>query len=179
MDTRLSTPLAIVVEFDEVNLLGPNGEKRVFFSEPGRERWVPIFSSAPVSASSDGEISRQQFPLTLAWALTHWKAQGMTLRRVRICMRRSVASAPGVGYVAVTRVKHVEHLVFEEDLPAWEVFQEAKVKPAFRQRRRMELRFRARFSRTLRKYGTCECDRWTEVEAGVAESLLKVLRARG
>ena len=65
----------------------------------------------------------------------------MTLRRVRICMRRSVASTPGVGYVAVTRVKHVEHLVFEEDLPAWEVFQEAKVKPAFRQRRRMELRF--------------------------------------
>ena len=43
----------------------------------------------------------------------------------------------------------------------------------------MELRFRARFSRTLRKYGTCGCDRWTEVEADVAERLLKVLRARG
>ena len=138
-------PLAVVVEFDQVNLADPNGVQRRFFSEPGRERWVPVFSSSPVSAASDKDIARQQFPLTLAWALTHWKAQGMTLRRVRICMRRSVASTPGVGYVAVTRVKHVEHLVFEEDLPAWEVFQEAEVKPAFRQRRRMELRFRARF----------------------------------
>ena len=55
----------------------------------------------------------------------------MPLRRVRICMRRSVASTPGVGYVAATRVEHVEHLVSEEGLPLWEVFQEAKVKLDF------------------------------------------------
>ena len=172
----------MIVEFDEVNLDGPHGERRNFFSEPERQNWVPIYHSAPVTASTDSDITRQQFPLALAWALTHWKAQGMTLRRARVCMRRAVAGAAGVGYVAVTRVKHVEHLVFEEDLPAWEDFQAAKCKPVFRQRRRMELRFLARFSRTLRKYGAtdacCEADRWTAHEVQVAESLLKVLRAR-
>ena len=169
----------MIVEFDEVNLDGPSGEKRSFFSEPGRERWVPIYHSTPVAAASDGDITREQFPLTLAWALIHWKAQGMTLRRVRICMRSAAAGIAGIGYVAVTRVKHVEDLVFEEDLPPWEAFQEAKLKPAFRERRRMELRLLARFSRTLRKYGFCERDPWSRPEADVAEALLKTLRARG
>ena len=58
----------------------------------------------------------------------------------------------------------------------------AKCKPVFRQRRRMELRFLARFSRTLRRYGAtdafCEADPWTTDEVAVAEALLKVLRAR-
>ncbi len=79
----------------------------------------------------------------------------------------------------MTRVKHVEHLVFEEDLPAWDDFQLAKTKPTFRQRRRMELRLLARFSRALRNYGLCERDPWTASEAEAAEALLKVLRARG
>ena len=37
------------------------------------------------------------------------------------------AGIAGIGYVVVTRVKHVEDLVFEEDLPPWEAFQEAKL----------------------------------------------------
>ena len=120
-----------------------------FFSEPGRERWVPIYHSAPVASSSGGDITREQFPLTLAWALTHMKAQGMTLRRVRVCMRSAAAGIAGIGYVAVTRVEHVEHVVFEEDLPPWESFRDAKLNTAFRARRRMELRLLARFSRAL------------------------------
>ena len=103
----------------------------------------------------------------------------MTLERVRICMRDAAAAIAGIGYVAITRVKHIEHLVFEEDLPSWEAFQEAKRKPGFRQRRRMELRFLAKFSRTLRRYGFCEEDRWTPAESNVAQELLSVLRARG
>ena len=100
-DSKLCAPLSVIVEFDDVNLDGPSGEKRSFFSDPGRELWVPIYHSAPVASSSDGDITREQFPLTLAWALTHWKAQGMTLRRVRICMRSGAAGIAGVGYVAV------------------------------------------------------------------------------
>ena len=96
-DSKLCAPLAVIVEFDDVNLDGPSGEKRSFFSEPGRERWVPIYHSAPMTPSSDGDITREQFPLTLAWALTHWKARGVALRRVRICMRSVVASTTGVG----------------------------------------------------------------------------------
>ncbi len=139
-DSRLNTPLCVIVAFDDVRL--PDG-KTFFPKEAGKERWVPIFRSAPVVSQSDDQITREQFPLTLAWALTHWKAQGMTLKRVRICMRDAGATIAGIGYVAITRVKHIEHLVFEEDLPSWEAFQEAKRKPGFRQRRRMELRFLA------------------------------------
>ena len=117
--------------------------------------------------------------MTLAWALTHWKAQGMTLHRVRLCMRNTAAAIAGIGYVAITRVKHVEHIVFEEDLPSWETFQEAKRKPGFRQRRRMELRLEAKFSRTLRHYGFCEEDPWSPAERDVAKDLLAALSRRG
>ena len=96
-DSKLCAPLAVIVEFDEVNIDGPCGEKRRFFSEPGRGRWVPIYRSAPVASSSGGDIPREQFPLTLAWALPHWKAHGMTLRRVRVCMRSAAADIAGVG----------------------------------------------------------------------------------
>ena len=101
---------------------------------------------------------REQYPLTLAWALTHWKAQGMTLDRVRVHLSDRTAGVPGIGFVACTRVRHPRHLVFEEDLPAYEHFVKARKTPAFRARRRFELRQQARASRTLRKYGFCEAD---------------------
>ena len=69
--------------------------------------------------------------------------------------------------------------MFEGDLPSWDAFQEAKRKPGFRQRRRMELRLLAKFSRTLRRYCFCEADRWSDTERQVADALLAVLTARG
>ena len=99
--------------------------------------------------------------------------------RVRRVLRRLEDSFELQGYVAITRVKHIEHLVLEEDLPSWEAFREAKRKPGFRQRRRVELRFLAKFSQTLRRYGFCEEDRWSQEERNVADGLLAVLRARG
>ena len=71
-------------------------------------------------------VARKQFLLVTSWALTHWKAQGMTLRRARISLGKRAAGISGIGYVAITRVKHPRHLVFEADLPAWECFQEAR-----------------------------------------------------
>ena len=62
-ESRLSTPLCVIVEFDEVKL--PDG--RTFFPrEQGKERWIPIFRAAPVVSQSDDQITREQFPLTLA-----------------------------------------------------------------------------------------------------------------
>ena len=43
----------------------------------------------------------------------------------------------------------------------------------------MELRLLAKFSRTLRRYGFCEEDPWSDAEREVADELLAVLRARG
>ena len=71
----------------------------------------------------------------------------LALARARIGAR--VAAMPGVAYVAVSRVKHPRHLVFDTDLPSWEVFQRARTTERFRSRRRFELRLQARFSRTL------------------------------
>ena len=80
----------------------------------GKERslkCVPIFRQE-VDAANLEHVKRSQFPLTLAWALTHWKAQGMTLDRVRIRLSAKTARQAGIGFVAMSRVKHVRHLIF-------------------------------------------------------------------
>ena len=123
----------------------------------------------------EANVVREQYPLTLAWALTHWKAQGMTLDRVRVHLSDRTAGIPGIAFVAVTRVRHPWDIVFEEDLPALEHFMKARNTVHFRERQRFELRQLARASRTLRKYGFCEADSWTSSEREDAALLLKGL----
>ena len=59
----------------------------------------------------DGDKKRasiSQIPLRLAWAITIHKSQGMTLDATRIDLRK--AFVEGMGYVALSRVKHVNNL---------------------------------------------------------------------
>ena len=173
-------PLCVFVEFDSVNLGvdEETGQPLSFFpGDEKRRNWVPIFRQK-VSSTVEDKVAREQYPLTLAWALTHWKAQGMTLDRARVHLSDRTAGVPGIGFVACTRVRHPRHLVFEEDLPAYESFMKARRTPAFRQRRRFELRQQARASRTLRKYGFCEADLWEPEERKAAEVLLGRLETR-
>ena len=123
----------------------------------------------------DEGVRREQFPLVLAWAVTHWKAQGMTLPRARVQLSDRSAGLHGVGFVAGTRVKHPTHMVFENDLPGYEKFMAVKETQAFRQRKRFELLLEARASDTIRKYGFCEADLWTPEDSKRAQALLERL----
>jgi ATP-dependent DNA helicase PIF1 len=175
---ELSVPLCVVVEFDAVELTDSSGQPRTYFpGEPDKAKWVPIFAQ-DVSSSMDEKVRREQFPLVLAWAVTHWKAQGMTLRRARVRLGAKTAAMHGVGFVACTRVRHPSHMVFEEDLPEYEVFQSVRETPAFRRRRRFELRLEARASETIRKYGFCraEGEQWSAEDRDRATALLARLK---
>ena len=74
------------------------------------------------------------------------------------------------------RVRHPWDLVFVEDLPEYEHFMKARRMPAFRERKRFELRQEARASRTLRRYGFCEADIWTAEERAGASELIEGLK---
>ena len=111
-----NTPTIVYIKFDD-----PNAGKELVHNYPipfARENnVVPI---EPVSArikirpgkASSPEIQRVQFPITLAWACTVHKVQGLTLNKVVICTNLVKQRAFNYGqvYVALSRATSLQGL---------------------------------------------------------------------
>ena len=95
-------PIAVVVKFDKYS--GP--------SMTNMPCCVPI---PPITATvniTNTVHERQQLPLTLAWALTIHKSQGMTLERAWIDIGKK-ESTLGLTYVGLSRVRNLSSLIIE------------------------------------------------------------------
>ena len=90
-NSALNKPSCVIVKFDELRL--PEDLK---LKGAGLENCVPIFYQESAH-ESESKTTRNQFPLTLAWCLTHWKAQGMILSKIKIALGEKVAKSLGVG----------------------------------------------------------------------------------
>ena len=97
-ETSKQAPFCVFVEFDDVSLgKDERGiERSLFPGDSLRKNWIPIFPQK-VSSTAEEHVQRENFPLQLAWAMTHWKAQGMTLDRVRVHLTERSAAIPGGG----------------------------------------------------------------------------------
>lgn len=71
--------------------------------------------------------SFQQFPLTLGWAFTIHKSQGMTLDSVRIDLGRGASWCAGMTYVALSRVRSINDITLEKPISMSDVKAEGSV----------------------------------------------------
>jgi ATP-dependent DNA helicase PIF1 len=102
-DPYTSLPSAILVAFDGYS--GP-----VF---PGCDAGiVPVFARTGRFEYHGISCSRTQFPLQLAYAITVHKSQGLTLSKA-VMNLATKEHALGLSYVAVSRVKSLQGLLFE------------------------------------------------------------------
>src|SRR6185437_11504086 len=105
-DWRSDPPLAICVAFD-----GYIGPAVLYYNDVGQPV-VPIFRSTREFFKGNEACTRTQFPLSIAFAITIHRAQGVTLDQVVLDISGTEFTA-GLNYVAVSRVKSKEGLLFD------------------------------------------------------------------
>jgi ATP-dependent DNA helicase PIF1 len=104
---RETMPKAVLLALQDYS--GPS-----LYTRADGQAVVPIFPVLRDFYWNKMCCSRLQFPLSLAWAITIHKSQGMSLRRALIRCDRDFV--PGLLYVAVSRVTSLEGLMFDEPM---------------------------------------------------------------
>jgi hypothetical protein len=117
-------PYSIIIHFDDYKGLpffssigckqyrniseDPEIVEYVLISPPDiKDKWVPILVSEfkwGESVNDDANHSRKQFPICLAWALTVWKSQGMTIKGLVKFLLGEREKEHGLTYVGMSRV---------------------------------------------------------------------------
>jgi ATP-dependent DNA helicase PIF1 len=95
-----SLPAALIIKWDKY--AGPTLDGEVFPLTPVTRFWNDKGKSC----------SRTQFPITLAWAITIHKSQGMTLDKAVADIGEKEFSA-GLTYVALSRMKNLAGLAID------------------------------------------------------------------
>ena len=100
----------LVIEF-------PSYAGRPFFEGVGKEKYVPIFKETLSVTLSDGVHHRTQYPLLLSWAITVWKAQGMTCEGTVFAQMTVTERSAGLTYVMFSRVTIMSNLCYGNSIP--------------------------------------------------------------
>lgn len=97
-------PCVLLVEFDK--FVGPYLRDRLF----------PVLPVSSCWKEGNVECTRRQFPLSVAYALTIHKSQGLTLDKVVVDLG-SREIAPGATYVALSRARRLMDILIAEGVP--------------------------------------------------------------
>jgi hypothetical protein len=103
LDPFSTFPTVLLIKFDDYS--GPDFPGLL----PGV---IPVFPATRSYDYKGVSCSRTQFPLRLAYAITVHKSQGLTLSKVVLNLDQK-EHCLGLSYVAVSRVKTLQGLMFE------------------------------------------------------------------
>ena len=112
IDERTGKIITILVAFDSKHI----GQEAMHTSvhKSSNQNAVPMYKTQatfPIHQKASCQATGSQFPLTLAWAVTIYKCQGLTLPEIVIDMTPAKGKfKPGEAYVAFSRVRTLEKL---------------------------------------------------------------------
>ena len=103
----IHSPTAILVKFDNAQV-GKQLRKKFSTSTEGTTPITPVEAKFSVGKYNNVDITRTQFPLTLSFACTIHKVQGLSVDEIVISLDGRLQ--PGQAYVALSRARTLEGL---------------------------------------------------------------------
>lgn len=111
-DPVLDLPAYVLVKVDPKDYTGPTEPEWIVDGHP----CIPVVPVRAVWEKGDRTLTRTQLPLTLAWAITIHKSQGLTLLKAVIGLGEK-DFAQGLSFVGISRVKTLSGLAFMTRFP--------------------------------------------------------------